>query len=145
MGMLGHSVDGITYPESIAGTVALLAENVYESLLIKGYSLALDEVEQIIINECRYYSGWAMFEAQKIAITPIDCGLNLHAYEWAIIEPVVKAMCDDVQANRVEAIGSLGAERFGLSASETNQIYNQRRDELPKLAFVAEPYSIDLI
>lgn len=144
MTVLAKSEDGITYPHAIAGTIASLAESVYEALLMKGYSLVPEEVEKIITDECRYYSGWAMLEAQKMKQTNIDCSLSLHAYEWALIEPVVMASCDEMQANRVEATGSLGTERFGLSVGEAKQIYNQRRDELPKMAFVAEPYSIDL-
>ena len=132
------------YPSSQAGSVAELSDLVTNELVMSGYSLDQDDVQTIILAECRYYSGWAMFEAQKSSVISLDGSLVLDAYEWSILEPAIRAHLDLKQAQRMEAIKSTGSVDFGLSVSEATQIYNERRDELAQKAFVAPPYSFDL-
>lgn len=132
------------YLSTHAGTVDELSELVFQELLLSGYSLGLDDIKSVILAECRFYSGWAMFEAQKDSIIKIDGALILDSYEWAILEPVIKANLDLKQAQRMESIKSLGGQEFGLSVSEARQIYKVERDAVPKLAFVEEPYSVEL-
>lgn len=132
------------YPSSQAGTVAELSDLVTNELLMSGYSLGQDDVQSIILAECRYYSGWAMFEAQKSSVISLDDSLVLDAYEWSILEPAIRAHLDLRQAQHMEAIKSIGSTDFGLSVSEARQIYLQERAEVPKTAFVEPPYSLEL-
>lgn len=127
-----------------AGTVDELSELVEQELVLCGYSLGRDDIQTIILGECKYYSGWAMFEAQKDSVIKIDGALVLDSYEWSILEPAIRAHIDLAQAQRMESIRSLGSQEFGLSVSEARQIYREERDSIPKLAFVEEPYSLDL-
>lgn len=127
-----------------AGTIDELSELVEGELVLSGYSLGQDDIKTVILSECKYYSGWAMFEAQKDSVINIDGALVLDSYEWSILEPAIKAHLDLLQAQRMESIRSLGAQEFGLSVSEARQIYREERDSVPKLAFVDEPYSLDL-
>jgi hypothetical protein len=132
------------YPSSQAGTVAELSDLVANELSMSGYSLGQDDVQSIILAECRYYSGWAMFEAQKSSVISLDDSLVLDAYEWSILEPAIRAHLDLRQAQHMEAIKSIGSTDFGLSVSEARQIYLQERAEVPKTAFVEPPYSLEL-
>lgn len=132
------------YPSSQAGTVAELSDLVANELSMSGYSLGQDDVQSIILAECRYYSGWAMFEAQKSSVISLDDSLVLDAYEWSILEPAIRAHLDLRQAQHMEAIKSIGSTDFGLSVSEARQIYSQERAEVPKTAFVEPPYSLEL-
>lgn len=132
------------YPSSQAGTVAELSDLVANELSMSGYSLGQDDVQSIILAECRYYSGWAMFEAQKSSVISLDDSLVLDAYEWSILEPAIRAHLDLRQAQHMEAIKSIGSTDFGLTVSEARQIYLQERAEVPKTAFVEPPYSVEL-
>jgi hypothetical protein len=132
------------YPSSQAGTVLELSDLVESALVMSGYSLDQGDVQSVILDECRYYSGWAMFEAQKSSVISLDDSLVLDAYEWSILEPAIRAHLDLKQAQRMESIKSLGASDFGLSVSEARQIYIQERAEMPKTAFVEPPYSLEL-
>lgn len=127
-----------------AGTIDELSELIESELVLSGYSLGQDDIKTVILSECKFYSGWAMFEAQKDSVINIDGALVLDSYEWSILEPAIKAHLDLLQAQRMESIRSLGAQEFGLSVSEARQIYKEERDSVPKLAFVDEPYSLDL-
>lgn len=132
------------YPSSQAGTVEELADLVAHELVMSGYSLDQDDVKTVILAECRYYSGWAMFEAQKSSVISLDGSLILDAYEWSILEPAIRAHLDLKQAQRMESIKSTGLADFGLSVSEAKGIYSQERSEIPKTAFVEHPYSLEL-
>lgn len=132
------------YPSSQAGSVAELSDLVTNELVMSGYSLDQDDVQTIILAECRYYSGWAMFEAQKSSVISLDGSLVLDAYEWSILEPAIRAHLDLKQAQRMEAIKSTGSVDFGLSVSEAKNIYSQERGEIPKTSFIEPPYSLEL-
>lgn len=132
------------YLSTNAGTVAELAALVANELVLAGYSLGLDDIQTIILAECRYYSGWAMFEAQKDTVIKIDESLVIDTYEWSILEPVIRANLDLKQAQRMESIRSTGSQEFGLSVSEARQFYQQERDAMPKTAFIEEPFTVEL-
>lgn len=127
-----------------AGSVNELAKLVESLLALSGYSLGESDIETVILAECKHYSGWAMFEAHKTGVIEIDSALILESYEWSILEPAIKAHLDLLQAQRMEAIRSIGTQEFGLSVSEARQIYREERDAMPKTAFIEEPYSLDL-
>lgn len=132
------------YLSANAGTVGELSALVFDELTLSGYSLGDDDIKTVILAECRFYAGWAMFESQKDSIIKIDQNLILDQAEWSILEPVIKASLDLKQAQRMESIRSLGAQEFGLSVSEARQIYKEERDSMPRLAFIEEPYSLEL-
>lgn len=134
------------YARLIAGTVADLSATLHAELQMSGYSLLLDDVRDAVLCEARLYAGWATFEVQRFANAPVelDSTLSIDAYEWAFIEPVIRAHCDMLQAIRMEGSRSLGAENFGLSVSEARQIYQEQRDLLPKNAFISPPFTLDI-
>jgi len=137
-------VDG-EYPSLTAGTIEKLAQILFEELQMSGYSILIDDVQAAIVCQTRYYAGWAALEVQYSATAAmnLDISLPIAAYEWSFIEPVVRAHCALLQAQRVEGSSSLGGERFGLTESEARTLYNEAREKLPKDAFVAAPFSID--
>lgn len=134
---------GSIYAKVEAGTIESLAGQLYQELALKGYSLLLDDVELVFIESIKIYASHATLECQRTASIPItvDKHLVLHGSEFAIIEPLVRAHCDVIQADLVEGSGSLGAERFGLSKSEAEQAYKEEKEKLPKAAFVEAPFS----
>lgn len=132
------------YLATKAGTVAELSSLVFGELTLSGYSLGENDISKVILTECRFYAGWAMFESQRDSVIEINEDLVLDQGEWSILEPVIKANLDLKQAQRMESIRSLGAQEFGLSVSEANQIYRDERDAMPRLAFIEAPYSLEL-
>lgn len=140
---LASSLD--IYLHAKAGTVEELSILVENLLVLSGYSLGQDDIKTVILTECKHYSGWAVFEAHKDGVIEINDALVLESYEWSIIEPAIKAHIDLLQAQRMESIRSIGTQEFGLSVSEARQIYREERDAMPKMAFIEEPYSLDLI
>ncbi|MFC4953077.1 hypothetical protein [Acinetobacter puyangensis] len=126
-----------------AGTIETLATQLHDELSGAGYSLLIDDVINIALMEAQYYSAWAVLEAQRNAtmIIPFDKNITLEAYEWAVIDPVLRAHCDLVQSRLVEGSRSLGGDGFGLSVSEANQIYLEARKTMQLEAFVEPPFS----
>jgi hypothetical protein len=132
------------YLSASAGTVKELSNLVFNELILSGYSLGEDDIENVILSECRVYSGWSMFDSQRDSVIKIDSDLILSQGEWSILEPVIKANLDLKQAQRMESIKSIGSQDFGLSVSEARQIHKEERDAMPRLAFCEEPYSLEL-
>lgn len=134
----------LTFERTHAGTVEELSEILAGELVLSGFSLGQDEVKSVILAECRYYSGWSVFESQSDGVIAIDAALILDRYEWSILEPAIRAHLNLLQARRMESIRSLGAQEFGLSVSEAEQTYQQERASIPKIAFIEPPYSLEL-
>lgn len=132
------------YLSARAGTVAELSSLVYDELTLSGYSLGVDDIQLVMLAECRFYAGWAMFESQSDSVIEIDENLVIDQGEWSILEPVIRANLDLKQAQRMESIKSLGTQEFGLTVSEAKQLYKEERDAMPRLAFVEEPYTLEL-
>lgn len=134
------------YPKLTLGTLEVLAGQLHSELQGCGYSLLLSDVEQAALLEVQYYAGWTLLEVQRQSSNPtavlLDKTVNIDAYEWSIIEPVVRAHCDLMQARLVEGSRSLGGDGFGLQVSEAQQNYVMEREKLPKLAFIAPPYTV---
>ena len=132
------------YPKLVLASIADIALQLHEELNGSGYSLLLADVEKVILAETQIYAAWALLECQKQQQSSLlDHDTTLHAYEWAIIEPVARAHCDLLQARLVEGSRSLGGDGFGLQVSEAQQNYLQAKEMLAKSAFVAPPYSLD--
>ena len=132
------------YLATKAGTVAELTQLVFGERTLSGQSLDEDDILAVILVECRFYAGWAMFESQSDSVIEINENLVIDQGEWSILEPVIKANLDLKQAQRMESIKSLGSQDFGLTVSEANQLYKEERDAMPRLAFIEEPYSLEL-
>lgn len=129
---------------SEAGTIASLAETLYMEYALMGYSLNAFDIETALKLDFAFYAGWATTETQeKGQTTTIDDTHTIALSEWAVIEPVVRAHCEWIQSQRVDATGSLGGERFGLSVSEAKQEYTTAKMDMKKEAFVEAPFTLD--
>lgn len=126
------------------GTLDELAIQVGTTLLSAGSSVLPHDVLQIIKTETLFYMGYCDLDAHVGVTLPlVTDDLRLNASEWAVIQPVVIAGCKLLQAERMEASGSIGAERFGLDVGTAQQLYDTARLELPNNAFVQPPYSLN--
>lgn len=131
------------YQVSEAGTIASLAASLVQEFALSGYSLFNDEVETAIIQDLRFYSAFQSTVQQKRGIpAQLDREYIVFISEWGLLEPVVRAHCEILQAKRMESTASLGTERFGLSVSEAEQAYSLAKENLPKNAFVSKPVVI---
>lgn len=133
------------YQVAIAGTVKSISDELYMELSNSGYSLLDTDVLAIMINEVQYYASWAVLEVQRLSaggVTLIGDSTNIHAYEWAILNPVVRAHCDLIQARLMESSRSLGGDGFGLTVSEANQTYLESRTRMQFEASYEPPFSI---
>jgi hypothetical protein len=70
------------------------------------------------------------FAQSKGTATQLNKDYVLSLSEWGLIEPVIRAHCELIQAQRVEGTGSLGGERFGLSVSEATANYKEAKEDL---------------
>lgn len=131
------------YLKIVAGTISELAEQLHNELSSNGYSLLLDDVVNAALIETQYYAAWAVFQAQRDAVSGVllDQALPLIAAEWAILDPVIRAHCDLIQARLMEGSRSLGAESFGLDVSSANQNYLEARKVMQDEAFYEPPFS----
>lgn len=134
------------YPPLTVGTVAEMAERLYLELTQSGYSLMVEDIEAVFIEATCLYAAWATLNIQltQDQPVPLDNTLPLDASEWAIMQPLVRTHCDLLQARRMEGARSLGGEGFGLSVGEAEQMYELARENMPKAAFIAPPFSIEL-
>ena len=129
----------------VAGSIQQLSEELYKEYQLSGYSILLDDIVRAFLDEAKYYAGWAVLDCQTKATTSIELNetIELSGDEYVIIQPLVKAHCDLLQARLVEATRGLGVESYGLSVSEAQQNYNEKKDALPKLAFCMAPMSFN--
>ena len=135
--------DNGCFQVSEAGTIASLALMLEKEYAIKGYSIDQVEIEVALIADFLFYSGWESTEQQKKGIEAnLDRDYIVHVHEWAIIDDLVRAHCELLQATRMEAVASIGAERHGLSVSEADQAYKTAKEEMKGLAFVEESFVI---
>lgn len=145
-----HPSDTQQYPRAQAGSLRTVAGWLYDELLTSGYSLVIEDIEQIVLNSVRFYVGWARLDAEydKDATLPAFMSLTLDtellADEWAVVYPVVRAHCDLLQARRMEGSQALGVQAFGLSSSEANQIYQIALEQMKKEAFCHAPFSVEV-
>ncbi len=131
------------YQNSEAGTIASLSDTLFNEYILSGYSLTPEDIEPALIADFKLYAGWtSTFTQDKGLVTTLDRTQIISISEWAIIEPVIRAHCDLIQANRVEAMDSLGGERFGLSVSEATMGFTEAKREMESKTFVEEPFFI---
>lgn len=128
-----------------AGSLNELAGLLLEEFFSKGYALSELEVLEVLKTECRYMMSWTPLNlSPELAVIHVNENTELSNGEWGVLEPVIRAHCDLLQAQRVDASKSLGEVGFGLTVSEAEQTYLQERDAIPKKCFIEAPYSIEL-
>lgn len=132
------------HQDSEAGTIASLSNQLFNEYGLSGYSLTPSDIETALIADFKVYAGWATTATQaRGMVTEIDGTQSIELGEWVVIEPVIRAHCELIQAQRMEATASLGGERFGLSVSEAAQKYSDAKLEAEKKAFIEEPFYFD--
>ena len=133
-------------PRLLAGAVGQLAASLHTELVNSGYSLMPEDVLLCVVQAVCKYAAWDTLDAQRNATgsVSVDSRLVLAAHEWQIIEPLVRAHCDLIQANRMEASRSLGMEQVGMSVSEAMQGLQMQQDLLAQRAFCAPPFAIEI-
>lgn len=145
MTKLNPTIEGL-FKESEAETIATLSNIMFEEYGLLGYSLDAEDVCTALINDFRFYAGWEETHQQRSgALSTINPEYVLSLGEWAIIEPVLRAHCDFIQAQRVESTASLGGERFGLTASEASQNYKEAKEQMKREAFIEEPFTFGFV
>ena len=139
------------YPMAITGTIRRFCQNLYDELLTSGYSLLPEDIENVALDDAKKLAGWARLDAQTVdddnvepAFFELTLDISLLADEWVLVEPVIRAHCDLLQARRMEGSQALGVQAFGVSSSEANQLYQGLLEQMKKEAFVHEPFSIEL-
>lgn len=139
------------YPTAITGTIRQFCQTLYDELLTSGYSLLPDDIENIALTNVKKLAGWARLDAQMLDDDSIDpaffeltLDISLIADEWVLVEPVIRAHCDLLQARRMEGSQAMGVQAFGVSSSEANQIYQGLLEQMKKEAFIHEPFNIEL-
>lgn len=127
-----------------AGTVGDIALQLHQELQARGYSLLFEDVLFAAMTDVQYYTSWAVLEVQRKDGENVflDKDTPLEAYEWAIIEPVLRAHCDLIQANLMESSRSLGGEQFGLTVSEASQSYAEAKRNMQNEAFIEPPVAL---
>lgn len=143
-----------TEPNYSAGTITEIAQMLYEELLTSGSSLMLNEIIDLLIKDTKKYIGWAgglhIHAKQDEQVSEITGLTDLNVTdltqlsidEWVIIDPVVRAHCEVLQAGRMEGAQSLGLAPSGLSKAEADMTYREALEQMKKEAFQCEPFSI---
>ncbi|WP_352309093.1 hypothetical protein [Psychrobacter sp. W2-37-MNA-CIBAN-0211] len=135
----------------VYGTTLDVAADLYSELLTTGYSLLESDVIKVLTINIKKYAAWADAFNDAPAtddecVRPklvIDDTTVIGVDDWAIIEPLVRAHCDLVQARRMEGAQNLGVQGAGLSSSEARQIYADAETAMKKEAFQFQPFSTE--
>ncbi|MBE0440621.1 hypothetical protein EI164_00820 [Psychrobacter sp. FME13] len=136
----------------VIGSLQDAAEELYEELVTTGSSVMLTDVVKIMIVNTKKYAGWSG-ELQHCpkddasCVKPllvIDASTVLGVDDWLIIEPVVRAHCDLVQARRMEGAQNLGVQPAGMLSSEALQYYKDSLELMKREAFQCQPFSVEV-
>lgn len=127
--------------DSPLGNVITVSALVANEFTMVGYSLTDLDIQSALISDFALYAGWCTpYTKENFLETPLDETQVISFNDWAVLEPLVRAHCELLQAQRVEGTGSLGNERFGLSVSEATQNYNLAKETMKKEAYVEAPF-----
>jgi hypothetical protein len=136
----------------VKGTIQIVASQLYDELLTTGSSVMLSDVVKILILNTEKYAGWSG-ELQHCPKEDESCvkplltiteNTVLGMDDWIIIDPVVRAHCDLVQARRMEGAQGLGVQPAGMSSSEALQLYKDAIITMQKESFQYQPFSVEL-
>ena len=136
----------------VIGSLQDAATELYDELLTTGSSVLLSDVVKIMIVNVKKYAGWSgelqhCPKDDESCVKPlltITANTVLGVDDWIIIEPVVRAHCDLVQARRMEGAQGLGVQPAGMSSSEALQYYKESLETMKREAFQCQPFSIDM-
>lgn len=134
----------------VIGTLQDAAEELYEELLTTGSSVLLSDVVKILVTNTKKYAGWSgelqhypSVNDDEKPLLIIDANTVLGVDDWLIIEPVIRAHCDLVQARRMEGAQGLGVQASGMMTSEALQLYKDAIEVMKKEAFQCQPFSVN--
>ena len=136
----------------VIGSLQDASEELYEELLTSGSSVLLSDIIKIMITNAKKYAGWSG-ELQHCPLEDESCvkplltitaNTVLGVDDWLIVEPVVRAHCDLVQARRMEGAQGLGVQPSGMSSSEALQYYKEALEVMKREAFQCQPFSVDV-
>lgn len=123
----------------VIGTLQDAAEELYEELLTTGSSVLLSDVVKILVTNTKKYAGWSgelqhypSVNDDEKPLLIIDANTVLGVDDWLIIEPVIRAHCDLVQARRMEGAQGLGVQASGMMTSEALQLYKDAIEVMKK-------------
>lgn len=128
---------------SKAGAIHVLATELLDEYQTMGYSLTQEDLETILMNDYKFYAGWAYTQEQRKADQPIDKNTVISIGEWGIISQMISHHCDYMHAQRMEGSASLGGERFGIDSISARQSYEAAQLDVKKDAFVEEVFTVD--
>ena len=137
----------------VMGTIAEVANDLYDELITSNSSATIDDVLKIIITNTKKYAGWSgemqhcplADEACKSPLLTITVNTVIGVDDWVIIEPVVRAHCNLVQARRMEGFQGLGGQVSGLSSQEAEMDYREALERMKKEAFQFQPFSVETL
>ena len=132
------------YQPSMAGTVAELSEKLLDELMLSGDSVSIEDTEKSIIDHVVLYAGWETLHIQKTSSVPveIDRNISLEVGEWSILEPIVRSHLEYLHAKRTDGSNAISGERTGKDPITAYQDYITAKNELGKLAFCEEVFSV---
>lgn len=135
----------------VIGTIQDAAQELYDELLTTGSSVRLSEVVKVLITNTKKYAGWSgelqhypSDSADDKPLLTITANTVLGVDDWLIIEPMVRAHCDLVQARRMEGAQGLGVQPTGMTTSEALQLYKDALELMKKEAFQCQPFSVEV-
>lgn len=135
----------------VVGTIQDAAKELYDELLTTGSSVRLSEVVKVLITNTKKYAGWSgelqhypSDKADDKPLLTITDNTVLGVDDWLIIEPMVRAHCDLVQARRMEGAQGLGVQQTGMTTSEALQLYKDAVETMKKEAFQCQPFSVEI-
>ena len=135
----------------VIGTIQDAAQELYDELLTTGSSVRLSEVVKVLITNTKKYAGWSgelqhypSDSADDKPLLTITANTVLGVDDWLIIEPMVRAHCDLVQARRLEGAQGLGVQPTGMTTSEALQLYKDALELMKKEAFQCQPFSVEV-
>lgn len=135
----------------VIGTLQDVAQDLYDELLTTGSSVRLSDINKLLITNTKKYAGWSgelqvCPSADESCVNPlmvITANTVLGVDDWLIIEPMVRAHCDLVQARRMEGAQGLGVNPTGMTTSEALQLYKDSIEQMKREAFQCQPFSVD--
>lgn len=136
----------------VIGTLQDVAQELYDELLTTGSSVRLSDINKLLITNAKKYAGWSgelqtcpsIDKSCDKPLLVITANTVLYVDDWLILEPVIRAHCDLVQARRMEGAQGLGVQPTGMMASEALQLYKEAIEQMKREAFQCQPFSVDV-
>lgn len=129
---------------SQAGSINELANLLDDHYISHGYSISKEDILDVLKVDFLFYTAWAETQAQREGgVSTVDENTVISVAEWGIIELVIRAHLDWIQAQRMESTASLGVQSFGLSVPEAKANFDISKETMKKEAFISQPFTID--